>query len=203
MGIDYVVVHTRLTSVTRPPYQPALPNDSMPRNAGALNPWLSRVGSTSDAVIYRIRDTPRSVRGGVVRAATGFGGPEPEAGTTARWLQARVGTLDLILTQREPRTRVLLTLLSFAQTRDVKVRVDGRHISSISAPPGYRTVLVDLGALGAGRHTLTLRTDPGPQSIEKTIGLKDPRSVSLRLREPARVIFVPPPARRRDAPKRP
>jgi hypothetical protein len=198
MGIDYVVVHTRLTSVTRPPYQPALPDDSMPRSAGALNPWLSRVMATSDAVIYRVRDTPRPVRGGVVRAGVGFGPPEPEAGTTARWLQASVGNLNVILAQSGLRTRVLLTMLSFAQTRNVEVRVDGRRISSISVPPEYRTVQVNLGALGAGRHTLTLRTDPGPQSIEETIGLEDPRSVSLRLREPARLTFASPPARRPD-----
>ena len=54
-GIRYVVVHTKLPPSTSPPYQPQLPDDSMPETAGASNPWFERVKQTADAVIYRIR----------------------------------------------------------------------------------------------------------------------------------------------------
>lgn len=58
-GIDYAVVHTRLPPLTTPPYQPHLPDDSMPVEAGSRNPWFRRVLLTSDAVIYRILGAPR------------------------------------------------------------------------------------------------------------------------------------------------
>jgi hypothetical protein len=54
-GIRYAVIHTKLPPSTSPPYQPQLPDDSMPATAGASNPWFEKVGQTSDAVIYRIR----------------------------------------------------------------------------------------------------------------------------------------------------
>jgi hypothetical protein len=61
-GIDYAVVHTKLPPQTTPPYQPALPDDSEPRDAGAENPWFQLVTKTPDAMIYRIRSRPKAVR---------------------------------------------------------------------------------------------------------------------------------------------
>ena len=59
-GIRYAVVHTALPPSTTPPYQPGLPDDSMPRSAGSSNPWFEHVRTTDDAVIYRVR-TPAEV----------------------------------------------------------------------------------------------------------------------------------------------
>ena len=57
-GIRYAIVHTRLPPQTSPPYQPGLPDDSMPRSSGSSNPWFERVAATPDSVIYRIRKPP-------------------------------------------------------------------------------------------------------------------------------------------------
>jgi hypothetical protein len=54
-GIDYAIMHTRLAPATTPPYQPGLPDDSVPVTLGASNPWFEKFAQTDDAVFYRIR----------------------------------------------------------------------------------------------------------------------------------------------------
>ena len=182
-GVDYAVVHTRLPPQTTPPYQPQLPDDSLPATTGALNPWLSVARRTSDAVIYRVLESPRRVRGAIIRARTGFGAAERERGFTARWLEAPVGELELVVGQRRRALRIGLTLASFAQSRRVVVAVDGRRIGVVTAPAGsYATFALSVpGPVPAGRHVITLTPSPGPQSIGQTLRTDDPRSVSIRL----------------------
>ena len=76
--MDYAIVHTNLPPQTTPPYQPQLPNDSLPPDTGALNPWFDVEERTSDAVLYRVCATPRKASGAIVRTGEGFGGLEPE-----------------------------------------------------------------------------------------------------------------------------
>ena len=187
-GIDYAVVHTRLPPQTTVPYQPQLPDDSMPRDAGALNPWFQPVAKTPDAVIYRVRDAPAASRGVVVRPGAGFGASEPEGGATARWLLAPSGELNLFIAGPKRRVGLVLTVSSFAQPRQVVLTLRGRKLASFDVPPGsYTTRRIPVGVLSAGRYDLTLAARPGPQSIQEATGLPDARSVSIRLREP---VFV-------------
>jgi hypothetical protein len=196
-GIDYAIVHTDLPPQTRPPYQPALPDDSMPPNAGAINPWLQPVGRTRDAVVYRILDRPRRATGAVARPTAGFGGVEPEGAGTARWLEAETGTITIYVLGAPRPTSVVLTLSSFAQPRRVAISLDGRRLTSVDVPAGsIESHKLTLGRLGPGTHSLVLRPSPGPQSISATTGTPDTRSVSIRLREPV-VIVRPRAARRR------
>ena len=192
-GIDYVVVHTRLPPQTRPPYQPELPDDSMPANAGVLNPWFQETTRTRDALIYRVLSTPRRTSGVIVRPTTGFGGSEPEGAARARWLERPRGTLTVFVAGRPRPLQLVLTASSFVQPRLVSVRVDGKLAGAFAAQPGgYVTRLVRLGVLGAGRHTVELAARPGPQSIQEATGALDTRSVSIRLREPVVVEPVRP-----------
>src|SRR5262249_12546852 len=85
-GIDYAVVHTNLPPQTTQPYQPGLPDDALPWDAGSVNPWFRPVARTSDAVIYRVLPAPRPNGGAVVRPGAGFDASEREGDATARWL---------------------------------------------------------------------------------------------------------------------
>jgi hypothetical protein len=187
-GIDYAVVHTRLPPATTVPFQPQFPDDSMPRNAGALNPWFELVARTPDAVIYRVRAAPVASSGAIVRAGSGFGASEPEGRSTARWLGERTGDLSLFVTGKRRPIDVVLTLSSFAQARRVSLTHRGRRLASFVVPGNvYTTHRVALGSLAPGRYGLTLASRPGPQSIQGTIGGPDTRAVSIRLREPVLV----------------
>lgn len=191
-GVDYAIVHTRLPPQTTTPYQPPLPDDSEPRDAGALNPWFKLMAKTSDAVIYRIRSRPRPTQGTLVLAATGFGASEPDGNATARWLLQPTGELTLYVTGPRRRIAIVLTLSSFARSRQVSIALGGRRLSSFTVPPGgYVTRPVDAGPLKAGHYELSLSSKPGPQSIHETTGSPDTRSVSIRLREPIDVRSYP------------
>jgi hypothetical protein len=184
-GVDYAVVHTRLPPQTTVPYQPALPDDSMPRDAGSLNPWFQVTARTRDAVLYRIRSRPVVHTGAIARPADGFGAEEAEGRTFARWLLQPTGTLTLVVTGKRRRLALGLTVSSFARPRLVRVKLGDRVLASFPVPASaYTTQSVALGSLSAGRYTLSLVGLPGPQSIEATTGSPDPRSVSIRLREP-------------------
>lgn len=54
-GFDFVIVHTKLPPQTFPPYQPVLPDDSLPSTLGRSNPDLLVHRVLRDAVIYRVR----------------------------------------------------------------------------------------------------------------------------------------------------
>jgi hypothetical protein len=188
-GIDYAIVHTALPPQTRVPYQPQLPDDSMPADSGASNPWFRAAARTPDAVIYRVLDTPRRVSGALVRPGDGFGSAEQEGAFDARWLQEPTGELTLFVTGRPRRSALMLELASFAQPRRVTVSLDGRRLASFPvAPGGYVAHRVSLGKPAAGRHVLRMTASPGPQSIQATTGVADPRSIAVRLREPVLVV---------------
>ena len=185
-GFDYAIVHTRLPPQTFPPYQPALPEDSMPVTAGSANPWLAELRRTPDAVIYRVLDAPRRVA--AAHVVSGFGAPEPDGDSTARWLEAAVGTLTVEVTGARRPLRALVRLSSFGRPRSVVVTLDGRGLATLAVPTSARAFSVALGTLAPGRHTLALRPSPGGQSIEETLGVPDPRVVSIRLHEPVTIV---------------
>ena len=145
-----------------------------------MNPWLAVERRTPDAVIYRVLDRPRAITAATARPATGFGFEEPDGTTTARWLEEPVGTLTLTVTGRRRPLALELELASFAQPRRVAFRLDGRPVGSASIPPdAFENVVVPLGDVAPGTHTIELIPTPGPQSIAETTGQPDPRSVSV------------------------
>jgi hypothetical protein len=178
-GIRYAVVHTDLPPQTTPPYQPGLPDDSLPADAGARNPWFERVARTPDAVVYRVLPAPRAGASAVARPGAGFGPPEPEGELTARWLEGDRGTIALIGAAGGQPLRLLVELASFGQTRTVEVSLDGRRVRTLTVPPGYVTFDLPLGPVAEGDHAIELVARPGAAPI----GNGDPRTVSIRLRE--------------------
>jgi hypothetical protein len=184
-GFDYAIVHTRLPPQTFPPYQPALPDDSMPITAGSANPWFTEVQRTPDAVVYKVLDAVRPVA--AVRAGRGFGDPEPEGHLTGRWLEAPVGALTLEVSGPKRRFEARIRLSSFTRSRRVLLTLGGRPLRSVVVSTTQRAFSVALGSLGPGRYTILLRPSPGGQSIQKTLGVPDPRVVSIRLHEPVTI----------------
>ena len=178
-GIEYAVVHTALPAQTRPPYQPALPDDSLPRDYGAGNPWFAPVARTKDAVIYRVLARPRSGGRVVARPGAGWGPAEPEAGTTARWLEGDRGTIEIIGADGSQPLTLRLDLGSFARPRRVNLSLDGRPLQTLRVAAGYINFTVPLGRLSAGQHSVELITHPGAEEI----GNGDLRRVSVRLRD--------------------
>jgi hypothetical protein len=184
-GFDYAIVHTRLPPPTFPPYQPALPDDSMPVTAGAANPWLAELRRTPDAVLYRILPAPRPIA--AMRPTDGFDVPEPDGPSTARWLVEPLGTLTLDVSGPKRRLEASIRLSSFAQPRRVLITLDGRPLRRVGVATTPQTYAVALGRLAPGQYTVGLRPSPGGQSVHETIGTPDPRVVSIRLHEPVSI----------------
>jgi hypothetical protein len=190
-GVDYVVVHTQLPPQTTFPYQPMLPPDAMPADAGSLNPWFARTSRTPDAIVYRVLDSPRRITGAVAQPTKGFGGAEPERSTTGRWLEEPEGELAVIVAGPKRDLTLRLEVASFAQPRKVALELDGRPVGSIDVPATYKSFAVPLGPVAPGRHKITLVPTPGPQSIAETTGQADSRSVSIRIRGPVKLVSEP------------
>jgi hypothetical protein len=186
-GVDFVVVHTNLPPQTTFPYQPILPPDAMPADAGSLNPWFTEASRTPDAILYRVLDSPRRITGAIARPTKGFGAAEPEGGTTARWLEKPRGELAVTVSGPKRELTFRLETASFAQPRRVAIQLDDRPVGAIDVPVTYESFAAELGVVTAGRHTITLIPMPGPQSIAEATGQDDPRSVSIRIRGPVKL----------------
>jgi hypothetical protein len=158
-------------------YQGVLPDDSLPRDAGSANPWFNRISSTSDAMIYRVRQVPRPAA--VATIAEGSGAIEPDGNGAARWLEAPAGKIVIDVTGAPRRVTISLVLSSFRRSRSVVLRLDGRVVGRARVDGRYGVVCAGLGMLPPGPHRLELEPSPGAEGI----GGADPRSVSLRLRE--------------------
>jgi hypothetical protein len=191
-GVDFVVVHTQLPSQTTFPYQPILPPDAMPADAGSLNPWFVEASRTPDAILYRVRDSPRRITGAIARPTQGFGPAELEAQTTARWLEQPRGKLAVNVSGPKRELALRLEAASFAQPRRVTIHLDNRRVGAIDVPATYESFATNLGVVAAGSHTITLIPTPGPQSIAETTGQADPRSVAIRIRGPVKVETLRP-----------
>jgi hypothetical protein len=122
-----------------------------------------------------------------VRAGRGFGDPEPEGHLTGRWLEAPVGALTLEVSGPKRRLEARIRLSSFTRSRRVLLTLGGRPLRSVVVSTTQRAFSVALGSLGPGRYTILLRPSPGGQSIQKTLGVPDPRVVSIRLHEPVTI----------------
>jgi hypothetical protein len=133
-----------------------------------------------------VRDVPGPVPpGALAHPGAGFGGAEAEGETTARWLEAPEGEIELVVAGPTRPLTLRLEVASFTQARRVSVRRGGPEVGAFDVPADtYRTVSVPLGRVQAGLHIVTLVPVPGPQSIQEATGTPDARSVSIRLRGP-------------------
>lgn len=118
-----------------------------------------------------------------VATRSGFGQIDVREDGRTRWLEADAGRLVVTVRER-PRPVVLaLELSSFARERRVTLSVGGRTVGGGTVPTGrFATLTAALGTLPPGRHEVLVTAVPGPRSIAETIGIPDPRLVSVRVR---------------------
>lgn len=185
--VDYAVVHTKLEPSTTPPYQPPLPDDSLPRSAGVANPWFEPVTETSDAVIYRVRSSPSPAQGVAVTEVSGFDRPEPESGGAQRWIVAATAEYAVTVWGRSADVTVTLDFItSFGTARNVVVSLADRVLTAFDVQ-GPSEVRLPLGVLAPGRYAMRLVTDPPPQLV----GNGDARSVGIRITDDTRIESIP------------
>jgi hypothetical protein len=141
-----------------------------------------------------VRAAASSSKGSLALVSEGFGPSEPDGDGIAHWLVAPEGRLEITADAPARPRAIRLTLASFARGRRVALSIDGRPLGVVSASPtAYRELTIPLGVVAPGRHAVTLRPSPGVQPIAATIpGSADPRSVSIRLRQPASLVDAPP-----------
>lgn len=123
--------------------------------------------------------------GRLVEVATrsGFGPVDVREDGRTRWLEADAGRLAVTVRARPRRVVLTLELSAFAAARRVTLSLEGRAVGGGGVPPGrFVTLTAPLGDLPPGRHEVVVTAVPGPQSIAGTVGVPDPRLVSVRLR---------------------
>ncbi len=189
-GVDYAVVHTDLPAPTFPPYQPALPDDSLPRDAGRDNPYLREVRRTPDAVIYEVRDRPTRVEGAVVGFAAGWGEVEADPGGRWRWARNPEAVMNVFAARTYERATLSFGVTSFNRARRMDVLFDGRRVLRTTVPPDRVAELeIPLGRMTRGPHRLELVVTPGVERVDDVLKNGDLRFISVRVRTPR--ISVP------------
>jgi hypothetical protein len=184
-GFRYAVVHTALPPSTMPPYQPALPDDSLPPTAGLANPWFERVALVRDAVVYRIRSKPGQARPLVAAAyGSGFGDQESDGIEQWRWMNGRTGAFSVYVSGRPRPFSLAFRVSSFHRPRTLTVSVDGRVVRHVRVSPDTVDEVTLPLVLGPGAHDVHLSASPGEERIDDVLHNSDLRPVSLRLSPP-------------------
>lgn len=183
VGVDFVVVHTKLDSPTFPPYQPAWPSDQLPRSAGSRNPWLEFYDSTSDAVIYRVRKSAPA-EGIWVTSGKGWGDAEVDGTGSWRWMMDGTGQILVYAARDYPRAKLEVTLHSFYSPRSVELalgkkvlarrRLSATELSTINVPVGLKK----------GLQVYRITATPGPVVIDDVLHNGDRRRAAIRAKKP-------------------
>jgi hypothetical protein len=185
-GFRYAVIHTELPPSTMPPYQPALPDDSISPNAGAANPWFERFAVVPGATIYRIRSQPTSARPSFASAyGSGFGEEETDGIERWRWMHGDAGTLTAYVSGPPRPFWFSFRVSSFTRPRALTVSVDGRPVRRIRVPADVTNDVTLPLVLGPGTHDVHLAAAPGAEIINDVLHNGDLRRVSVRVTPPA------------------
>jgi hypothetical protein len=190
LGVKYAVVHTALPPATTPPYQPALPDDSLPRGLVAGYPQLRLAARLPDADVYEVLPTPRPTTrvAGVVNFGPGFFPPEGPARNAFRWM-GTTGQSSFWSFGSGGEATYTAILQSFARPRAVRVIVDGTPVTTLRVGVAPKRVRFRL-KLGEGVQTVTFQADPQAQSPAEVGGGPDPRDLAIGVRR-ARVTAAP------------
>lgn len=184
-GVDVVVIHTSLPPLTTPPYQPSVPTDALPAATGSLNPWFEKIRNTADAILYRVRVTPRVVEGAFVTFGDGWGPPERRRSGSARWMIGSEGSFVVVVSGRRRSYELRLVAGSFAQPRVITAHLDGAEIGRYRVrASGLSRLRLELGQISGGAHKVTLTPNPPGESIGARLGTTDTRLVSFEVADP-------------------
>jgi len=161
LGVRYVLVRRDLKAAH-------LPDPGRPGRAFRLiteDPYIA---------LYELRLPHPEV---LVSPMDGFAAAEGKRPKTFQWLLKSEGTIELRGTCSPCTGTVTMVLTSLAQPRQVTIRdPDGRTLASVRV---VRSKKVRFPVRFDRKLVLRLTTGPGPQSIARTVGGTDPRSVSV------------------------
>jgi hypothetical protein len=184
-GFRYAVVHTELPPSTMPPYQPALPDDSISPNAGGGNPWFDRFAVVPGATIYRIRSEPGRTKPSFASAyGSGFGDEESDGIERWRWMHGDAGTLTVYVSGPPRPFWFSFRVSSFTRPRTLTVSVDGKPTRRMRVPPNVIEGVTLPLVLGPGVHDVHLAVNPGAEVINDVLHNGDLRRVSVRVGPP-------------------
>lgn len=191
-GVDLVIVHTALPPATYPPYQPVLPDDSLPARAVEGYPQLELVREFPGAEVYRVLDEPRQTArvAGAVRTGDGFYPPEPSPTGPFQWMGDR-GTLTAEpLAPAGTRAELVATVASFARERTLTVSVDDEVIGRAGITPAGGEVRLPFALPPGERLTIGFSADPPARSPQEVLGTPDPRPLALSVQS-VRIVSAP------------
>jgi hypothetical protein len=106
-----------------------------------------------------------------------FGSDEATPSGTSNWLLQGQGKIELAGACSRCRGVLKMTIISFARPRAVVFASSGGKVLARVAVASPTTVAIPLNFVH--RTTVSVAATPGPQSISKTLGIPDPRSVSV------------------------
>lgn len=187
-GVRYAIVHTRLPARTYPPYQPGLPDDSLPRDLLADYPHLRLEKRFPEADVYRVLRTPApSTRiASPIAFGAGFFPPEGDPADPFRWM-GPTGQMQVFSFLPPGAPAVLeLTLNSFGEPRTVVISGNGVELRRLRVGTEPITVRVPL-TLPDGALQLGLSAAPGPTSPAVLLGSADARLLSIGV-QGARIV---------------
>lgn len=191
-GVDLVIVHTSLPPATYPPYQPVLPDDSLPARLLEGYPQLELVREFPGSEVYRVLDEPRETArvAGAVRTGEGFYPPEPSATGPFQWMGDRALLEARALAPAGTRAELVATVSSFGEARTLTVRVDGSVIGRADITTAGGEVRLPF-ALPAGPDlAIEFTASPAARSPQEVIGTPDPRPLALSVQS-VRIVAAP------------
>lgn len=166
LGVRYVLVES-----TPPGY--GLPPPGTPGRG------FRRLAQDAFGSLYLVTARPAGLALGAV--GDGFADTETDPTGTFNWLQSPSGTVEVAGRCGRCSGVLTMTALSFARPRTVTIATASGRVLARALVAGPTRLSVPLSYIGHAQ--LRVSTSPGPQSIQKTIGGPDTRSVSIQLRD--------------------
>jgi hypothetical protein len=123
--------------------------------------------------------TAKPSGGALAAPGAAFGADEPGPSGTFNWLEQPQGTIQLAGSCTHCHGVLSMTVSSFARPRLVVISASDGRVLARATVTGPTRLAVPLEF--SRQTTLRLAATPGPQSIAKTTGGPDPRSVSVQV----------------------
>jgi hypothetical protein len=180
LGVDYVIIHTKLPPRTYPPYQPVLPDDSIPDPHIKDGYGLVLKKRFSDALVYKVVEPARKFTSVIVSPDLKFAQPERWSdGKNWRWIQDGAQLTAKNYGNNEVKIDITFNAVSFKSDRTLRLLVNGTTVAERQITAKNGTYDLRSLVLKPGTNTITFDTDPGSVTIDSVAHNGDMRKVSI------------------------
>lgn len=182
LGVDYVIVHTKLPPRTYPPYQPVLPDDSIPDPGIQSGYGLALVKKFDDALVYKVVKPERMFTGVTLSPSTGFEQAErwPD-GKDWRWMDDRSRITAVNYGNNPASFDLTFDAISFGKDRELKVLVNGVRVADEKITTQKSSYTLHGVLIAEGTSTILFDTEPGPVKIDSVLHNGDMRKVTIAM----------------------